>query len=314
MRRPHLAPWLALLGMLALVASAPAITLDGQLDAEYGPAISVQTLGVINNDNLLGELRRSTESELDALHATVADGVLYLFIAGNQLSVENASDPGFFADHLHLFFDTRPGGQASLRADNFAVGSYPGHDVLLHMAGLRFDPGFEADWWLSDFPTGAVNWGIPWQLHAWRAELLTGGSGPGEYLGWTDAGPTAGLTGGSNPLGVSVALDNHNVAGVPNGCVAASGSGVSTGIEWAIPLAALGNPEGCVKLCAFTTYKGANRMENQSLPPLPPGTCPYFTPSLFDFGAFAGAQWIELCGTSTPTAPGTWGRLKTLYR
>jgi hypothetical protein len=69
-----------------------------------------------------------------------------------------------------------------------------------------------------------------------------------------------------------------------------------------------------VKLCAFTTYKGAFRMENQSLPSLPPGTCSYFTPSSFDFGAFAGQQWIEICGTSTPAAPATWGRLKTLYR
>jgi hypothetical protein len=308
-------PALAILACLAAPVSLPAITLDGRLDPEYGPALHVQVNSAFAGDDLRGLLDWSDGSELDALHATVSDGVLYLFFTGNQLSRSNPSDPGFFADHLHLFFDTRPGGQAVLRNDNYNVGDYPGHRVLNALAGLAFDPGFEADWWFSDFPTGDATWGLgPFTLHAWSAELLAGGGGPGGYLGSTSAGPSAGLAGGTNPLGVRVAIDNRNVAGVPGGCVAASGAGVTTGVEWAIPLAALGPPDGCVRLCAFFTYKGGVRMANQVLPSLPAGTCVYLAPSTMDFGAFAGEQWITFCYAGTPAAPSTWGRVKTLYR
>jgi len=308
-------PMCAILAGLLAPAPLRAITLDGQLDPEYGAALSVQVNSAYAGDNLRGLVDWSNGSELDALYATVSGGVLYLFLTGNQMSRSNPVDPGFFADHLHLFFDTRPGGQQVLRGDNYDVGAWPGHSVLNGIAGLAFDPGFEADFWFSDFPTGDETWGLgPFTLHAWSAELLAAGGGPGAYLGSTGPGATAGLTGGVNPLGVQVAIDNRNVAGVPAGCVPASGAGVSTGIEWAIPLAELGHPAGCVRLCAFFTYKGGTSMANQVLPPLPAGTCATIDPSVLDLGSYAGDQSIVICDTSTPAARRSWGRVKTLYR
>lgn len=306
---------LFLLTCLVTPRPLPAITLDGQFEPGFGLARTVQPNSAFPQDNLRGVIDWSDGSELDALHATVSGGVLYLFLTGNQLSRANPSDPGFFADHLHLFFDTRPGGQQVLRNDNFDVGDYPGTRVLNRLAGLAFEPGFEADYWFSDFPTGEDTYGSgPFTLHAWSAELLTSGGGPGAYLGSTGPGLTSGLTGGTNPLGVGVAIDNRNIAGVTGGCVATSGAGVSTGIEWAIPLAALGSPTGCVRLVAFFTYRGAAWMTNQVLPPLPAGSCSYLTPSALDLGAFAGDQSLTICEMSTPTVRPTWGRMKTLYR
>lgn len=303
------------LALLGASAPAAAITLDGQLDPEYGPPVVVQAIATNSGNNARGVIDWSDGSELDALHATLDGETLYLFLAGNQLSQANPSDPGFFADFLNLYFDTRPGGQHVLRSDNFDVGDFPGHNALNGCAGLAFDPGFEADYWFADFPTGDPTWGFgPFRLHAWTAELLTAGGGPGDYLGWTAAGPGAGLAGGTNPFGVQVAIDNRNVAGVPAGCAAASEAAVTTGIEWAIPLAALGNPAGCVRVVAFFVYKGMYGVGNQSLPPMPAGTCSFVAASTLDFGALAGQQSVSLCGLPVPATRGTWGRLKSLYR
>jgi len=298
---------------VALAAGAPvsAITLDGRLDPEYGPALGVQTTATSSIDNLLGDLANSDGSELDALHATIADGVLYVFLAGNQLAQPNRSDPGFFADVVHLFFDTRPGGQHTLRPDNFDVGPYPGYHVLQGMAGLTFETDFAADWWLGEQVCDPSLLFRPPSLLAWRAELLDAGGGAGEFLGQTDAGPTVGLTGGTNPLGVAAAFDNSNVAGVPHGCDAASGAGVTTGVEWAIPLAALGDPPSCIRVVALVTYMGGYTGPNQALPPLPTGLCQGISPySALDLGAQAGEQVFTICPTGVPAARSTWGRLK----
>ncbi len=155
----------------------------------------------------------------------------------------------------------------------------------------------------------------PPSLFAWDAELLDGGGGPGEFLGQTSAGPTAGLTGGTNPHGVSVAFDNSNVAGVPNGCDAASGAGVTTGIEWAIPLAALGDPTGCIRIVALVTSMGGHSGPDQVLPPLPTGLCQGISPcSALDLSAQAGEQVLTICPAGVPAARSTWGRLKAHYR
>lgn len=254
-------------------------------------------------------------SELNALYAMLDGSTLHLFLAGNQLSTTNVSDPGFFADFLYLFFDTRPGGQNVLRSDNFVIDYHPGSNVLNGCAGLTFDPGFAPDWCFAGFPTGDDTWGFgPFTMNAWVAELPASGGGPGAYLGSTPAGPSAGLTGGTNPLGIRVAIDNRNVAGVPAGCAPASGAGVTTGIEWAIPLAALGNPGGCIRLSAFFVYKGMFWVGNQCLPPMPAGTCSSSMAPTVNFGALAGDQSLPLCGLPVPATRGTWGRVKSLYR
>ncbi len=314
-------PWVvrARLGMLVLgllrAASAEAISVDGQLDAAYDAPIAMQVTATIMGDNARDAIDYSDGSELDALYAKVVDGTLYLFFTGNQLWSQNPTDPGFFANHLNLFFDTRAGGQAVVRGDNFDVGGFPGHNALAHLAGLSLEGGFGADYWFGTIATGQPNWGLgPFQYHAWSAELLATGGGPGSYLGATGAGAAAGLSGGSNPLAVRVAIDNRNTGGVPSGCAPASGAGVTTGIEWAIPLAALGDPQGCVTLVAFMGTKGNLLIGNQVLPPLPIGSCGWVAPAGLNFAALAGAQSVTLCGLSTPTRQTTWGQLRTRYR
>src|SRR6185503_16769438 len=63
-------------------------TIDGHLDVDYGSARSVQTTATSFGDAPPGfhppdSLTRSQGSELDQGFGCVADGMLYLFIAGN---------------------------------------------------------------------------------------------------------------------------------------------------------------------------------------------------------------------------------------
>ncbi|MEO7866698.1 MAG: hypothetical protein ABIU54_03570 [Candidatus Eisenbacteria bacterium] len=306
-------PLLAFACVCFATASAEAITLDGQLDVGYDGPIAMQVTATIMGDNARGKIDYSDGSELDALYTKLVDGTLYLFFTGDQVWSQN-TDPGFFANHLNLFFDTRAGGQAVVRGDNFDVGQFPGYDALAHLAGLTLESGFEADYWFGTIPTGQPNWGLgPFHYNAWTAELLTAGGGPGSYLGWTGAGASPGLTEGSNPFGVRVSIDNSNGAGVPSGCAPASGAGVITGIEWAIPLAALGNPTECVTLVAFMGSKGNLMIGNQMLPPLPIGSCSWIAPDALNLAAIAGVQAVTICGTGTPTRRSTWGAIKTRY-
>ena len=98
-------------------------------------------------------------------------------------------------------------------------------------------------------------------------------------------------TGGpnGNPFGIQATIDNSNtngVAGDNNGCVYSSeapdliitnsvfAQQAATGVELAIPLAALGGPTGAIEVCAFIgNYNGAqpgSYVSNQLLPPINP--------------------------------------------
>jgi hypothetical protein len=120
------------------------------------------------------------------------------------------------------------------------------------------------------------------------------------------------IDGGSNPFGILCSIDLSNTTGVTAGCGASSGAGVTTGVEWAIPLAAIGNPTGAIRICALIArIDGA--ISNQVLGPVPPGTCTLWPAGAVNFASIAGAQYFVV-DLTTPTARGTWGRLKTIYR
>jgi hypothetical protein len=53
---------------------------------------------------------------------------------------------------------------------------------------------------------------------------------------------------------------------------------------------------------------------NQVLGPVPPGTCDLGAFSSVNFAGVSGDQFFTVCPLSTPVAPGTWGRLKSVYR
>ena len=310
----HLAGALLILGLLLPgAAQSAAITVDGTLDAAYGVALSTQTIGTQAwadaNSGLVGP---ANGSELDEAYGLISDGTLHLFLAGNLICQGNPVDYGLFTSGLYLFIDSKAGGQNRMRADNADLDN----GALNRMAGLTFDAGFDPDYWLGCRGTLA-NFYDPaslYTLYAWQAELLTGGAGGGALLGTTGAGGPGVLSGGSNPGGILVTIDNRNTAGVAFTCNASSGAGVTTGVEWDLPLAAIGNPSGCVRVCAVVAGGSAYAFYNQVLGPLPAGSCGLGVPSGVDFNLYAGDQFFTVCAEDTPVRTSSWGRLKTLYR
>ena len=280
-------------GLLPVASPLFAYTIDGQLDPEYGAPTLVQTLqtelnqGQITGDNNLGNLVFANGSELDAAWTSISGDTLHLFVAGNLALVLNQQGNATIAHLLDLFVDTMPGGFGSL-----AVG--PGHPLN----GFTFDTGFEPDYWFEFRGDGNQN-GIDWR--ASRGVLPPGGTGEPVLLGFTSAGPPGTLLGGTNPHGVRVTIDNRNTAGVTFGCNASSGAGVTQGIEWSIPLAAIGNPEGCIRITAIVRTSGAvnSPVSNQVLAPMPNGTCSPGPASSVNLANHAGDQFFEVCPTPT---------------
>jgi hypothetical protein len=281
----HLAGALLVLGLLLPRAARPAaVPIDGTLDPAYGVALSTQTTATVGwPDASLGLVGGSNGYELDQAYGFVSGGTLHLFLSGNLLCQGNPVDPGIYTYNLYLFIDSGAGGQNRMRADNADLD----YGSLNRMAGLTFDAGFEPDYRL-----------------ACRGYLLgtIGAGGPGT------------LSGGTNPDGIQVTIDNRNTAGVTSGCGAWSGAGVTTGVEWAIPLAAIGDPAGCVRVCAVVATSAAYTFLPQVLGPLPAGSCTLGAPSGVDFNLYAGDQFFTVCGEGVPASTPSWGRLKTLYR
>lgn len=296
-------PALRMTGPVALVLALGALptfaaTMDGALDPEYGAALTVQTtqtsLQYDENDFMYG-------AELDGAFGYVAGDTLYLLVAGTYNRFY--SEPLALPRQLQLYFDTTPGGQSPLLgAANPSLGNFVN---LRGMEGLRFDAEFTPDYWLAGSRDAFGKY------FAHYAELPAGGGGAGGFLGSSDLGGDGALSGGTNPFGVRVTLDNGNTAGVSFGCDAASGAGVTTGAEWAIPLAAIGDPRGDIKVCALLAYanEGGGWIGNQILGPVPPGTCTLGLASGVDFGNLAGVQFFVIDRT-VPAVRTSWGRVK----
>lgn len=289
---------LAIVFTLAIAGSAMAAQ-DGTLDGTYGPAIVTQETQTQFGDANIGLVPWANGSELDAAYAYVSGGNLYLFLSGNLESNFNK---------LELYFDTKDGGQ------NVLLNTNPDVDFngLNRQAGLTFDAGFDADYYLT--VTGGDVGGGTYKMFGSFAELLTLGGGAGGYLGEGGAVLAGPLTGGTNPFGIEATINNSNAAGVGGGCAAASGAGVTTGVEFVIPLAAIGSPTGCFDVVAFVNGSGHDFLSNQVLGALPAGTCNLGDPAFVNFSSIAGNQYFQVCGGATPNASRTWGSLKTLYR
>jgi hypothetical protein len=271
---------------------ANAVPVDGTLDAAYGPAIvtqSVQTSlggGQISGDSNLGELNFANGSELDLAYAYIAADTLHLFLAGNLALMLNNNQNGTVRHVLEIFLDTAPGG------NNPVTGLGTGDPVN----GLTFDAGFEPDYRLQ-FEGDNNGFNGPREWTARYQALTVPDPGPLIVLGVGSAGGPGTLVGGTNPYGILATIDNHNVGGVTAGCDVSSGAGVTTGIEWAIPLAALGNPADCIRMTVFT--RSTTSISNQVLAPVPAGSCQLGSPSTVNFGNIAGDQFFSVCPTQT---------------
>jgi hypothetical protein len=234
-----------ILGAATLTARAQ-IVVDGTLDPAYGSPLAVQTVNTGFGDSTIGDGTSTGGSELDAAYGTIANGNLYLFLAGNF------EDNG---NHANIFIsDGRPG-QSTL--------ALPATGSLQAMNGSKFSPGFQATYALD------LN---DYQGTAYVEEYSLSGSASGGYVG------SFGLTGGigsgiPGPNGINYGLNNLNAAGVNgNTGTAANPSAadaVTTGLEMSIPLADLGNPAGPVNVLADINGGGDGYLSNQLLPGLP---------------------------------------------
>ena len=261
------------------LAAAGVIAIDGVLDKAYGPPIVIQNnqTGFGNSD--LGLIDAANGSELDVLHATVIGDTLHLFIAGNLESNFNKLD---------IFIDCREGGQNTLRNDNANVnfnglnrmGTSPIDPSAL--PGLTFDEGFAADYFI------VVNGGgEPYSLFMDYATLPTLGGGEGEFGG----GGGAGVETLANN-GIRFSINNANVGGVDggDGFLKDGGAGVVTGLEFAIPLDAIGFDGSGIKVCAFVNGSGHDFLSNQVLGGLC-GLPNLGEPRLVNFAFIAGEQY-----------------------
>ncbi len=296
---------LAALALAACGASA-AVVVDGRLDPDYGSPLSIQTTQTVVGDDNYAKVDGANGSELDQAFGFVSNGTLYLFIGGNLYQDWVGPDLETAHANLALLFDTQAGGQNPMRSDN------PSVEGLNQLAGLRFDSDFTPDYWIGFH---GDHWPIgPYQSVVSYAQLPAGGGGAAYVVGFGATGAPGTLSGGTNPFGLLASIDNSNSAGVTAGCGAASGFGVGSGIELAIPLAALGNPVGCFKVCALVHSPYAADISNQVLGPVPAGTCDLGNPAAVDFSAIPGSQYFTVCSLATPARMSSWGRVKVLYR
>lgn len=292
----------------AATAQAQSPTVDGLLDAAfYGAPVAVQNTPTAFGNATNGHTRFAVQgSELDAAYARVSDGYLFLFIAGNLETYGNGLQwSAGNLNKLDVFVDAIPGGQNSLRGDNVDVDggalSNMGH---LDPAndGLKFDSGFEADFYLSFCNrTEVVPYYDPPQIEAWRgylfyATLPSGGGGTAQTLGIAqDPTHTSFITTFSFTNGVKLGFNNSNTGGVwgtghASEADTSLASNVTTGLELAIPVeffaAANGTLNDTIRIAAFVNDVYHRFLSNQVLGPMGQSSGGYGNlgdPRLFNF-------------------------------
>jgi len=222
----------------------PANRTDGlDIPTDFG---SLALAATQNNATGLGD----NVSELNQLFARMLDDGLMIGVTGN-LATDGTG--------LALLFDAATGGQNTLDFSNISPPP-AGPDEL---TGLQLDAGFAPDTMLF---TNAYD-GTVWVD---QFALPTGTSATQTYRGHGTVSDGDGfLSGGDNPNGMQVALDNSNTAGVTD--TSADGAATATtGFELFIPWADLGlsaAPDEPLGLAAFLLTT-AGDVSNQWLPGL----------------------------------------------
>ena len=262
--------------VLAVTASAAAITVDGTRDAEYGAAIAVQAV-----DTQFGDADPPTNlggSELNAAYASIEGGRLYILLTGNH-------EPNF--NKLDIFIDSVAGGENVLSATpQYDFMTHPGFWNSQQLGGFTFDTGFTADYHLftrwgggntpgayeADFVNrqGGANVMVPGSSEATAAsgDLIKAGAIPAG-----DVGPNA--SGTALTQNLEFAIDNNNELGVFGGTGPAdpvAAAAVTTGMEFSIALADIGNPSSAsqIKISAMINNSNHSYLSNQFLGSLTP--------------------------------------------
>ncbi len=190
--------------------SIVAPTMDGVLDAAiYGAAIAVQGNRTGFGNASAGNAATANGSEMDALYVARDANNLYVFIAGNIESNFNK---------LELFIDSVEGGQNVVAAGNPDVD----FGALNKFVGFTFDAGFTADYYLTFGLGGDTN------FYPNFVDMGSTGAPYGAYLGCNQAGTGSGTIGancgGDQSIGIQIAINNSNTAGVAGGCPPPAGS------------------------------------------------------------------------------------------
>ncbi|MEO0964263.1 MAG: PEP-CTERM sorting domain-containing protein [Planctomycetota bacterium] len=225
---------------LAIGSSASAVIVDGvNTAAEYGPALSTQSIGTGFGDNF---------NELDEAFGNTDDGTVNLLVTGNLETNGN---------RFVLLIDTGDnGGAATVPAsgDNF--------DQNL-VAGDTFDVAPEYMLFIAE------SFG---NLFASLRDLTNDTEVVGVGLGSVaDFNTNGGVTSGSFG-GLSVAWDNTNTGGVGGDAgVADSGAGATAGFEFSLDPSLLGNPTDDLNVTALIVAS-SGFYSNQFLGPLPETT------------------------------------------
>lgn len=269
------------LAILATVMTTPAwaqIAVDGTVDAAYGPAIVVQTVqtqfGDANPPGSLGG------SELDAAYARIAGGRLYLMLTGNH-------EPNF--NKLDIFIDSKAGGENKLTGtpqyDFFNGGNW----ISTGLNGLTFDAGFTADYHLfSRWGSGTGAYEVDFVARQGGGVAMVPGSkgASPNAVGLIAAGSISAGNVGTNASATSLtqnldfAINDNNAAGVTGGTGQTGGtaatqfaaaSAVTTGMEFSVSLADLGNPQVGSQICIVAAINNGdhNYLSNQILGGLP---------------------------------------------
>lgn len=262
--------------------TAGPILLDGYREARYGAPAAVQGVGTGFGNAVNGSQTTALlGSELDAAYTYIHGDSLYVLLTGNLQNNGNAVD---------VFFDTQAGGQNILAANNPNVDN----GGLNAMAGLRFDTGFTADYMLS--VKGRQVGGV---IDTYFASLGTGGTSQNPASTGTGRVVTMNLGGGRTG---TVAIDNSNTGGVDaTTAPAGAPNAVVTGIEFVLPLSALGSPAGAMKIAAFLNNGNHDVLSNQVLGTLTPGTSNLGNPVNVNFNNYPGNQYFTATAPATPT-------------
>jgi hypothetical protein len=276
---------LSLLAMSFLASSAGgAPTINGVRELDYGGPLAVQSVETSFGDSSGG---LASGGELDAAYAVIEGGRLYVMLTGNLGPNDNK---------LSVFIDSVPGGENVLTN----MPEYDFDNVSKNFGGLTFDSGFAADYHLFG------RWG-PETANTFNVDIANRAGGGSATVAVN--GAAAGLGGGMaiqvgviNPgnngideLGnrtltgfltnsVNFGFNNNNNGGVdecgpPNAsdCQAANvpaALAVTTGFEFSIDLADLGDPAGGsqIKIHAVIGNQDNNFHSNQTLAGLPTGS------------------------------------------
>lgn len=227
----------------SMEASAAPIVDGTRTFDNYGSARAVQTVQTEFGDNF---------SELDAAHAVIEDGKLFLMLSGNLEANFNK---------LNLFLDSTPGGQNTIDVNN-----NPNNDNWAQKhGGMTFDAGFAPDYLLIlRHGNGGTQFDVDWAMIGGTAD---DGGRVGTFDGTAETGTFSTDING-RVIDMQVAIDNSNVAGIAGGSGAAdqgAALAVFSGIELSIDLDDIGSPAGAIAISAMVNGSNHDFLSNQFL-------------------------------------------------